>query len=149
MNRLDSQKFLFGNLFLLANKMQVIGDQYLAEDDMTIRQWFLTVTILQFGENPPTLNEVAERMGSTRQNVKQLVTKLVEKGFIAVEKDTADSRAMRLKLTPKSKSFWEGRVEKDGQFIANILKDLADNELSDLCEYLNKLLERIKRMAKE
>ncbi|AET69135.1 transcriptional regulator [Desulfosporosinus orientis DSM 765] len=146
MNRLDKEKFIFGSLFLLANKMQVNGDKYLAEDDMTLRQWFLTISILQFGDHPPTLNEVAEKMGSTRQNVKQLVTKLLEKGFITVEKDAADARAMRLKLTDKSESFWEGREEKDRRFITDLFKDLTNSELNVMCEGLNKLLDTIKGM---
>lgn len=144
MNRLDKQKFIFGNLFLLANKMQVIGDIYLAADDMTLRQWFLTIAILQFGETPPTLNEVADKMGSTRQNVKQLVTKLLEKGFITIEKDAVDARAMRLKLTRKSKLFWEGREEKDRRFITDLFGNLTDSELSVMCEGLSKLLDTIK-----
>jgi DNA-binding MarR family transcriptional regulator len=144
----EKQKYLFGHLFLLANKLQVAGDQHLAPDDMTIRQWFLIATIVRFGEEAPTLNEVAESMGSTRQNVRQLVDKLTEKGFIKIDKDENDARALRLKLTEKNAAFWEGRDEKDGRFITELFQGLTDDEINMIFEIVNKLLVNLKKIGK-
>ena len=108
MDILDKQKFIFGSLFLVANRLQVIGDNYLGKDGITTKQWFLSAIISQF-KKPPTLREVAEIMGSSRQNVKQLALKLCEKEFLTIEKDEQDARALRLKLTEKSRLFWEKR----------------------------------------
>jgi Transcriptional regulators len=87
--------------FFWSNKFQVIGDQYLGREGITTKQWFLTAMISQFGDKAPTLSEVGELMGSSRQNVKQLALKLEEKGFLTIEKDEQDSRALRLRLTEK------------------------------------------------
>lgn len=62
MDILDKQKYIFGRLFLLSNKLQVIGDRAL-DEEMTIRQWLLTLAIAQFGSTPPTFSTVAELMG--------------------------------------------------------------------------------------
>lgn len=147
MDILDKQKFIFGSFFLMANKLQVIGDQYLGRDGMTVKQWFLTVMISQFRDTPPTLTEVAELMGSSRQNVKQLALKLEEKGFLNIEKDEKDSRALRLKLTEKSRKFWEMREEKDNQFITELFKDLSEKEINVICNGFNKLFDKIQKMS--
>lgn len=145
----DKQKFIFGSIFLMANKLQVIGDKYLGKDDITTKQWFLTVMISQFPDNPPTLSEVAELMGSSRQNVKQLALKLEEKGFLNIEKDTEDARALRLKLTEKSKVFWERREEQDDQFLAELFRDLNREELDAMVSGFNKLFVKMDKLNKE
>ncbi|MCX7921892.1 MAG: MarR family transcriptional regulator [Clostridia bacterium] len=146
---LEKQRFIFGSLFLLANKLQVIGDQYLGKDGMTTKQWFLTVMISQFRDNHPTLSEVAELMGSSRQNVKQLALKLEEKDFLKIEKDEQDARALRLKLTEKSQEFWEKRQEQDNQFIEELFKDFSEEEVNIISSSFRKLFEKIEQMEKE
>ncbi len=143
LNISDGQKFVFGNLFLLANKLQIIGDHYLGKDDMTTKQWFLSVIIMQFGNDHPTLTEVSNLMGSSRQNVKQLALKLAEKGFISIEKDQKDTRAVRLKLTEKSRTFWEKRQTQDDQFITELFQDLNINEITTISGGIKKLLLKI------
>ncbi len=142
---LDRQRFIFGTIFLLANKLQTIGDKYLAEGDITVRQWFLTIMIIQFKGKAPTLGEVAELMGTSHQNVKQLAIKLKEKGFLSFEKDEKDGRALRLKLTEKCLEFWKEREEKDNGFIVELFKELGEEEIVAMCSGFNKLLEKIEK----
>jgi len=85
MDILDKQKYLFANFFLLANKLQVIGDFHLANDGITTKQWFLILIISQFKEKPPMITDVANLMGTSRQNVKQLALKLEEKDWSEVQ----------------------------------------------------------------
>ena len=148
MDNFDKQRFIFGSLFLLANKLQVIGDQFLGEDDMTTKQWFLTVLISQFEDGAPTLSEVAELMGSSRQNVKQLALKLQEKDFLRIEKDENDARATKLKLTEKSRAFWDKRQDKDNEFIRDLFRAFNENEIDILFNSFNKLLEKVEKMGK-
>jgi len=146
MDLLEKEKFIFGSLFLIANRLQVIGDQYMGRDGMTTKQWFLTAMISQFGDNPPSLSEVAEIMGSSRQNVKQLALKLEEKEFLKIQKDEQDSRALRLVLTDKSREFWQEREEKDNQFVRNLFEGLSREEISIMSEGLRKLIKNIEKL---
>lgn len=148
MNTIDMQKFIFGSLFLIANKLQVIGDQYLEEDGMTTKQWFLTVMLSQFGDNTPTLSEVAELAGSSRQNIKQLSLKLEEKGFLTIEKDDKDARAVRLKLTQKSYEFWEKRSNQDDRYIIELFNDFGEEETVLFYNCINKLYGNILKKDK-
>lgn len=141
----EKQQYIFGSLFLLANKLQVIGDQYLGEDGMTTKQWFLTAIISHFGDNQPTLTGVAELMGSSRQNVKQLALKLADKDFLRIEKDEQDARAVRLKLTDRSQVFWNNRRELDSQFITDLFSGLNEEEINLTASSFKKLLEKIQK----
>ncbi|OIJ08703.1 transcriptional regulator [Anaerobacillus arseniciselenatis] len=146
MTDIEKQQYIFGNIFLLANKLQVKGDHFLARDDktdMTLRQWFLTIMILKFKDKHPTLGEVAELMGSSHQNVKQLALKLQEKEFLKIEKDARDGRAIRLKLTQKSRDYWKAREQEGNQFIMDLLQDLSEDEIDVLCKSYSKILDRI------
>lgn len=143
MNTNEKQKFIFASIFLLANKFQVIGDSYLANDEMTTKQWFLIVIISQF-EKPPMLTEVANLMGSSRQNVKQLALKLQENGFLNIERDKKDGRTLRLKLTEKNQRFWDKKREKDMDFIVDLFKCLSQEEINTMYDVFNKLLNEIK-----
>ncbi|MFZ5944979.1 MAG: MarR family winged helix-turn-helix transcriptional regulator [Bacillota bacterium] len=143
MDLIDKQKFIFGSIFLLANKLQVLGDQYLEKDEITTKQWFLNTMISQFRDKPPTLSEVAELMGSSRQNVKQLALKLEEKKFLKIEKDEDDARALRLRLTEKSHSFWREREEQDEQYLRDLFKDLSEEEINIISRGFQKLHESI------
>jgi len=131
------------DIFLLANKLQVIGDFHLADDGITTKQWFLILIISQFKEKPPMITDVANLMGTSRQNVKQLALKLEEKGFLNIEKDKEDSRTLRLKLTEKNQWFWEKREEKDRNFVTNLFKSLSVEELDIMCQGFSKLLNEI------
>lgn len=148
MDTIDIQKYIFGSIFLAANKLQVLGDQYLGMGGITTKQWFLSVMISQFGNNPPTLSEVAEIMGNSRQNVKQLAMKLEEKGFLTIQKDDKDARALRLKLTDKSLEFWEKRQKQDDEYISELFKDLNEEEVFSMFKGFKKLMEKIERLEK-
>lgn len=148
MESIDNKKFIFGSLFLLANRLQVIGDKYLEKEGITTKQWLLIVMIAQFVDSIPTLSEVAQLMGSSRQNVKQLALRLQEKGFVSIKKDERDSRVLRLKLTEKSTVFWEERREKDEQFIIDIFNGLSEEEIHIMCNGFNKLFGNIESIEK-
>lgn len=143
MSSIDKQKFIFGILFYLPNKLQVMLDQSLAQYDITAKQWFLTVIIEQFGDNPPTISEAAEAMSSTHQNVKQIALKLEKKGFLFLEKDQVDRRITRLKLTDKCFSFWEARQDESIRFLTELFAGFDDAEIDSMFHNLNKLYEKI------
>jgi DNA-binding MarR family transcriptional regulator len=144
---LEKQRFIIAKLFLLPNKFQAIGNQMFA-GDMTLRQWLLTAAVAQYGENSPTLGKVAELMGSSHQNVKQLALKLQKGGFLDIGKDNKDLRVIHLTLTEKSCIFWKRRQEEIRLYFAEIFKDLSDDEIDLLYDCINKLYESVLKMEK-
>ena len=139
---LEEQGFIFGNFFLLANKLQVISDKHLESVGLTTKQWFLLAAVQNF-KTPPTLSEVSELIGSSRQNVKQLAIKLEKKNFLRLEKD---EQAVRLILTEQCMNFWKDRDALDKQFIAEILSCLTNEETETVSTSLKKILKRIDKL---
>lgn len=95
----EDEYMMFGMMFVLGNKLQVIGDSFYEE--ITSKQWFLLLMLEVFGENPPTLNELSDAMGSSHQNTKQIVLKLQTKKYVELYTDEKDKRKMRIRRTPK------------------------------------------------
>lgn len=145
-NLFEKRALIFANLFLIANKLQVISDQYLTPSGLTAKQWFLIAAIQQF-DTPPTLSEVSELSGSSRQNVKQLAIKLEKNDFLRIEKDAQDTRAVRLILTEKCRSFWERREMQDTQFITELFSCLGETETGILSESVQKILKRVEEIV--
>jgi DNA-binding MarR family transcriptional regulator len=97
---------VFGSMFFLAQHLARQVDSALDPLGLTTKQWLLLVLLVKrlAGERP-TLSEAAKWYGSSRQNVKQIAEQLEKRGYLLLEADPADARAIRLRLTAKIKLF--------------------------------------------
>lgn len=143
MDILEQQRLIFGSLFLIPNKLQVIVDRTLAKHDLTAKQWFLTAMIEKLSQPSPTLMEVAEAMGSSYQNVKSIALKLQEKDFLVLEKDPEDRRVTRLRLTEKSTAFWDTHQEEGIRLITVLFSDFTSDEIASLYKGLMKMNQKL------
>lgn len=142
MSKLDSigdDKFIFGSLFGLANKLQVLLDKELSVHDITAKQWFLSIVIANLFDEPPTINEVARAIETSHQNVKQVALKLQEKGFLDIKGDERDGRALRLSLTQKSDDFWNSTQKQSSELIDSVFKGLDEEQMAMLRSSLNQI----------
>ena len=73
-------QFLLGILSAFDNRYQAFADSYFKE--ITWKQFF-AIICLRILDTPPTINELSEVMGSSHQNVKQILLKL-EQGILTV-----------------------------------------------------------------
>ncbi len=142
----NNKQMVFGLLFNLSNKMERLMDRELSVYDITSRQWYLTVILGFFFKKPPTLNELADTMEYSHQNVRQIAGKLEQKGFIRFERDKKDKRALRLSLTEKSHAFWQERDDQADQFMNAIFSGLNDDELLLMSKALLKIAENLSQM---
>ncbi|MFZ5946319.1 MAG: MarR family winged helix-turn-helix transcriptional regulator [Bacillota bacterium] len=146
--RSQKEKYLFGSLFSFSTKLQAIFDSRFAQYDMTTKQWLLTIVADGLFETPPSLTELAEAMGSTYQNVKQLALKLEKKDFLEICNDEEDRRVIRLRLTNKNYVFWLNRQEEAEEFLKELFSTLTEEEINTICKGLNKLYQRILEINK-
>ena len=54
---IPAREYLFGSIFLLANRLQTLGDGYLEE--VTLKQWLLLIMIRVMDKEQPSVTEVA------------------------------------------------------------------------------------------
>ncbi|NQT61815.1 MAG: MarR family transcriptional regulator [Candidatus Marinimicrobia bacterium] len=136
----DHKKEIFGMIFLLSQRWQNLGDQELVSIGVTTKQWLLLVTLHVFFREPPTLNQLAEAMGSSRQNVKQLAANLQKAGFLEILQDARDKRILRFRLTQKNTDIWESRAEQDEVYISSLFGDVSLDDIITTRSTIEKLV---------
>ncbi len=147
MDNIDKRYHIFGMLFLLSNKLETLGNNFLGE--LTTKQWFFMLILINFFKEPPTLSELALEMGTSHQNAKQIAIKLEKKGFLVVNKDIKDKRVLRLTPTNKIREYVKLREDKDHFFIEKFFNVLTKEEVKSIYESFTKLLDNIQVIENE
>lgn len=97
---------MFGTLFVLMQNLSRAVDDGLAPLGLSNRQWLLLAVLSKaFPGGAPTLSQAAAAYGTSRQNVKQIALQLASRGYLSLEVDSTDRRAMRLRLTDQMAIF--------------------------------------------
>lgn len=147
MNILEQEQYIFGSILLLSNKLQFVGDSLLEE--LTLKQWHLLMMISKMNVTKPTLNEVAHFTGTTRQNVRKMLSPLESKGFLRIEKSSTDNRAITIELTHRTFDYFI-KYEQYAVDVTNTLfKDIHIQDLSATIRVLNQLGTNCDHIRKE
>lgn len=131
---------VFGSIFLLSQKLQYITDYELGKHNLTTKQFLVLAAVDTAFENPPTLNEVAMVLSTSRQNVKQLANQLEKKDFMELVSDPSDKRKVLLKTTEKNRIFWDNHAKENMGFFRRLFGDLNNDEVEQLYLLLSKLM---------
>jgi MarR family transcriptional regulator for hemolysin len=144
----QARNYLFGALFIVANRLQVLGDRILKRDDLTIKQWLLAVAVDNFFDYDPTVSEAAAVTGSSRQNVKQIALKLQRKGFMDILDDYSDKRIQRLSVSSAFHRFWNQRDSEDEEFLQKVFQNIPQKDIETAVNVLNTINSNISLMMK-
>jgi DNA-binding MarR family transcriptional regulator len=128
--QMPPQAFLLGLLSAFDNRYQAAADRFFKE--ITWKQFFAIICI-NLCKEPPTLNDLSEVMGSSHQNVKQILLKLEGKGFVSMMADEKDKRKQRYFVTDKCRKFLEAndnQSKTSSQIIAQIFDGVSDKDLT-------------------
>lgn len=147
MENLEEKAHVFGEIFIMSNRLQVLGDKF--DENLTLKQWLLLVGILKNDVASPTISEVASFIGNSRQNVKKMAVILEKKGFLTLDKDTKDARILRLSATSKCKIYLKQRENKELEFFEKLYEGLDTNLITGLNNGVTKLAENIVEMEKQ
>ncbi|MFB6468086.1 MarR family winged helix-turn-helix transcriptional regulator [Cytobacillus sp. Hz8] len=128
---------IYGTLFSLANKIQVKGDKYL--ERLTSRQYMAMMAIAYLPEDETTLNNIARKLGTTKQSVKQLITIIEDRGYINIVPSQKDKRAVNVKITEFGKQVFLEVTEKGIFFLAELFENFSTEELETVWGLLKKL----------
>ncbi|MDD6071826.1 MAG: MarR family transcriptional regulator [Clostridiales bacterium] len=118
---MDASLFLLGLLSAFENRYQAKADSFFEE--ISWKQFFAIICINLCKESP-TIKELAEIMGSSHQNVKQILIKLENKGFVEIIADEQDKRKQRIVLTEKTMIFCEEHEEGSQRIIKKIFEGI-------------------------
>jgi DNA-binding MarR family transcriptional regulator len=143
----DDQHVIFALIFMLSNQLQTIGDSFFEE--VSTKQWFVMLVLGVMEGYSPTLGELSEAVGSSHQNVKQLVLKMEQKGYVEISKDAKDARRLRIKLTPKSEAFHKLYEEKSRIFLEKLFEGFQQEELAAAKKVMGMMRDKLEGMGKE
>lgn len=133
---------LFRVVLTLATHLRTRMDQRLAEIDLTTPQAGV-LTFVTASEQSPTLGETARALGTSHQNVRQVVSALERKGMIDVRPDPVDSRVRRLAATARVAEAFAGRDLADRHVVAEWLSALTEDEQRQAVSLLHRVLKEL------
>ena len=137
LNMMPPQFGLFGLLFAFMNRLQAAGDSFYEE--ITCKQWFLLACMNLYSKEAPTANELAETMGCSRQNVKEILNALVKKEILVLKQDENDKRKQRIYFTSKQKKLAKKYQNKEMEFLKLLYKDISEKEIRSVFKIISKM----------
>ena len=123
---IDSSYFLIGLLSAFENRFQAVADKIMKE--LSWKQFFAVICINLCKESP-TIRELSEIMGSSHQNVKQILLKLEKKGFVNFVADEGDKRKLRVVITDYCKEFCEKNDEQSIMIMKKMFSGIPEEQL--------------------
>lgn len=143
MNAEQQKAHIFGSLFVIANKLQKLGDRL--DPEITVKQWLFIAAVDQF-EQAPTITELAGFIGYSRQNAKRIALALAQLSMVDLVIDTQDKRAQRVSITDACREHFAQRTRQESDFVESLFDGMDDSEVSALFSLLGKLESAIGRM---
>ncbi len=150
-NRFEMEQYILVFIFLIQQRWGYIINKKLADDNITTKQWLMMIVIENAFDHDPSMQEVADALSTTHQNVKQLAVRLEARGFLRIERDSENRRILRLRTTEECRNYWEKRTPEDAKSIISLFEGLKDGEVQSLFEIimkLDKISENLYREAK-
>lgn len=138
---IESSYFLLGLLSAFDNRFQAFADKTLGE--ISWKQFFAIICI-NLCQEQPTIKELADIMGSSHQNVKQILLKLEKKGFVDIAIDQADKRKQRVFLTEKCRAFCEGNNEHSMKIMTAMFDGLSEEQIKVTIQTIIKMEDNLK-----
>ena len=123
---IDTPFFLIGLLSAFDNRYQAKADSFFEE--ISWKQFFAIICINLCKESP-TIKELSEIMGSSHQNVKQILNKLESKDYIQVVTDAEDKRKQRIILTDKTRAFCTEHDEGSKRIVGKIFDGINEEDI--------------------
>jgi DNA-binding MarR family transcriptional regulator len=145
-DQIPNIQYIFGSLFVLANRVDTLLERALQKYNVSSKQWFLSICVASLFEKDPSLKELAKESGSSHQNVKQVALKLQDKDLLELYKDPKDARTTRVRLTEHSVDFWQKTDYDSNVFMSKLFENISDEELNQVRRVFNQLNENLGKM---
>ena len=140
------QAFLLGLLSAFDNRYQAAADAFFKE--ITWKQFFAIICI-NLCREAPTINELSDVMGSSHQNVKQILLRLEKKGFVSTIVDKKDKRKQRIIVTDAARTFLEEN-DNNGQqsqyIIGRIFEGIDEKSLMGTIQTIMKMERNLSKL---
>jgi DNA-binding MarR family transcriptional regulator len=139
LEKLASMQQIYGLIFSLSNRLQNIGDEKLEQSELTTKQFMTIVALLHLNPGETTIQNIAKKLGSSKQNTAIIIKNLEKKGFVQTKKSATDKRALNVELTDIGKEETAVVSEIFSYFLLDVFKDFDMGTLHQMKELISKL----------
>lgn len=142
---IESSYFLIGLLSAFDNRFQAMADSMMEE--ISWKQFFAIICINMYN-GKPTVKELAEIMGSSHQNVKQILIKLEKKGFVSIATDQTDKRKQRIELTEYCREFCKKNDATATEIMERMFIGISEEQLQATIKTIIQIENNLKEIEK-
>ncbi|MDY2814294.1 MAG: MarR family transcriptional regulator [Dorea sp.] len=118
--------YLIGLINRFNNGFQAAADNIFEE--LSWKQIFFMNCVALF-ENAPTIKDMADLLGCSHQNAKQILSKLEKQCFVEVFQDPVDKRKQRIVLTENALEFRRRYDQLSEQAMQTLFGNISKEEL--------------------
>lgn len=144
---LHRRQGIFASIFILQNRMQTAGEKI--QTEISMKQWLL-LAMMEGCPESPTLTNLGNIMGCSRQNVKKLATALEKQGFVTLS--PGKSNSICVQQTKKAIAYGKEMEERTSKTLQLLFADFTEDEVKELFRLYAKLytgIESVEAYAKE
>jgi DNA-binding MarR family transcriptional regulator len=126
-----------------AIKQRLLSGKYVlsARNQIPGSQWIVLQIVYQ--NEGIGMKELSRLLGISSSAATQLVDSLVKKEHLIREPNPMDRRALKIRLTPKTKKLIEDSQTQVMEKVNTLFSELTDHELQQYCELSQKVVARI------
>lgn len=112
---------------------------------LTLRQYMLLSSMKEM--QSANLSSLSKVFGGTRQNIRQLVDALHEKGYVILAQSEYDKREIRVSLTEKALQFFAENEDADEILLQPAFKGIGEKSLDGAMQCLEKMAANLESTA--
>lgn len=142
----NQRKAIFSTLFIAENKLQTLFDNHIPE--ISLKQ-FMLLSIVRQSNEQLTFTQLGNMLGCSRQNIKKIADILVKKGFITIQQNPRDTRAMYISPTEKVNDYFQNEFSQYQEELKYLFEVYTDEEIETLFTLLSKLYAGIENLEKK
>lgn len=140
MDRTEKEEYIIGYVSLISNKLSQAGDTIFP--DITFKQWFLLMMISKMEpKQEKNINSISDVVGTSRQNIKKMLTSLETKGYVVIGRSTVDLRALKVELTDKTYQYFFENADIAAHQAHQLFKQFSIDEIDSFICNLQKLMD--------
>ena len=142
-DNMEAPHLLIGLFSRFNNSFQAAAD--LLFEELSWKQEFFMNCVTLFPE-APTIKDMAELIGCSHQNAKQILSKLEKLGYLQVWQDSTDKRKQRIVLTEKAVEFRKQYEIPIEQAMQQLFSGMSEEAIVSMVKSLSQLIANVNRM---
>ena len=127
---------IYTTLMSLTKKLDKLEKE--SFDGLTLRQCIAILAILH-AKDETSMVSIAKKLGTTKQNVDQMVAVLEKKGYVERTVNEINKRMVNMKVTDSGERAMQVCVGKSASLMMDIFNGLSESEMEMMLQFSRKL----------